>query len=105
MNISRRRFLKRSVLAASLPFGTATLKTSETKLAEEAHGGRLVLWYEKPARDLVEALPVGNGRLGAMVFGGTASERLQLNEDTLYAVDFMIPIIARHSQPCPRPAD
>ena len=46
---------------------------------------RLVLWYEKPATQWVEALPVGNGRLGAMVFGGTASERLQLNEDTLYA--------------------
>lgn len=44
----------------------------------------LVLWYDRPAREWTEALPVGNGRLGAMVFGGTASERLQLNEDTLY---------------------
>src|SRR6188474_2597512 len=43
------------------------------------------LWYETPARVWTEALPIGNGRLGAMVFGGTASERLQLNEDTLYA--------------------
>ncbi|HUG72248.1 MAG TPA: glycoside hydrolase family 95 protein [Steroidobacteraceae bacterium] len=46
---------------------------------------QLVLWYEKPATRWVEALPVGNGRLGAMVFGGISSERLQLNEDTLYA--------------------
>jgi alpha-L-fucosidase 2 len=45
----------------------------------------LVLWYDKPATQWVEALPIGNGRLGAMVFGGAASERLQLNEDTLYA--------------------
>jgi alpha-L-fucosidase 2 len=44
-----------------------------------------VLWYEKPATQWTEALPVGNGRLGAMVFGGTGNERLQLNEDTLYA--------------------
>src|SRR4030095_13079241 len=85
MNISRRRFLKRSVLAATLPFGSATSKASQTKLCEVAHGDRLVLWYEEPAREWVEALPIGNGRFGAMVFGGTASERLQLNEDTLYA--------------------
>jgi len=45
-----------------------------------------VLWYDKPAQDwMKEALPIGNGRLGAMVFGGTASERIQLNEDTLWA--------------------
>ncbi|AJP72516.1 glycoside hydrolase family 95 protein [Sphingomonas hengshuiensis] len=42
------------------------------------------LWYRQPAAKWVEALPVGNGRIGAMVFGGTAQERLQLNEDTLY---------------------
>ena len=44
-----------------------------------------VLWYEKPAAQWVEALPVGCGRLGAMVFGGTAEERIQFNEDTLWA--------------------
>ena len=43
------------------------------------------LWYERPAGQWVEALPVGNGRLGAMVFGGINLERLQLNEDTLWA--------------------
>ncbi|MCA1614302.1 MAG: glycoside hydrolase family 95 protein, partial [Acidobacteria bacterium] len=42
------------------------------------------MWYDRPAREWTEALPVGNGRLGAMIFGGAASERLQLNEDTLY---------------------
>ena len=42
------------------------------------------LWYRQPAVAWTEALPVGNGRLGAMVFGGTATERLQLNEDTLW---------------------
>lgn len=46
---------------------------------------KLALWYDRPAAEWTEALPVGNGRLGAMVFGGVARERLQLNEDTLYA--------------------
>src|SRR5574340_595018 len=45
----------------------------------------LRLWYRQPAPDWNEALPVGNGRLGAMIFGGVAEERLQLNEDTLYS--------------------
>jgi alpha-L-fucosidase 2 len=45
----------------------------------------LKLWYRRPAAQWVEALPVGNGRLGAMVFGGIEQERLQLNEDTLWA--------------------
>ncbi len=44
-----------------------------------------VLWYRRPAEAWHEALPVGNGRLGAMVFGGVGTERLQLNDDTLYA--------------------
>ena len=42
------------------------------------------LWYRQPAKEWHEALPLGNGRLGAMVFGGVAVERLQLNEDTLW---------------------
>jgi len=44
-----------------------------------------ILWYEQPARDWQrEALPIGNGALGAMVFGGVGTERLQLNEKTLW---------------------
>jgi alpha-L-fucosidase 2 len=42
----------------------------------------LTLWYDAPAKNWNEALPVGNGRLGAMVFGGAQRERLQLNEET-----------------------
>jgi alpha-L-fucosidase 2 len=42
------------------------------------------LWYGQPAQKWVEALPVGSGRLGAMVFGGTVDERIQFNEDTLW---------------------
>ena len=43
------------------------------------------LWYDTPAQNWNEALPIGNGRLGAMVFGGTDKEQLQLNENTLYS--------------------
>lgn len=46
---------------------------------------RLKLWYRQPAGQWDEALPVGNGRLGAMVFGGVELERLQLNEETIWA--------------------
>ena len=44
-----------------------------------------VLWYRRPAQQWGEALPVGNGRLGGMVFGGVSRERIQLNDDALWA--------------------
>ncbi len=42
------------------------------------------LWYQQPAEVWEEALPIGNGRLGGMVFGNTDTERIQLNEDSLW---------------------
>ncbi len=76
--ITRRRFLAEAgVAAATFPF-VSSIFTSATD-------DTLVLWYDKPASEWTEALPVGNGRLGAMIFGGPASEQIQLNEDTLYA--------------------
>ena len=45
----------------------------------------LKLWYAQPAKGWTEALPIGNGRLGAMVYGGIEREHLQLNEDTLWS--------------------
>ncbi|MBT8045060.1 MAG: glycoside hydrolase family 95 protein, partial [Verrucomicrobiae bacterium] len=53
---------------------------AETPLVSDAQ-----LWYAQPAKNWTEALPVGNGRLGAMVFGGTTTERIQLNEESLWA--------------------
>ncbi len=44
-----------------------------------------ILWYKQPASKWVEALPVGNGRMGAMVFGDPNHERIQLNEETIWA--------------------
>jgi alpha-L-fucosidase 2 len=52
--------------------------------SEKALNPSLVLWYNKPASDWTEALPVGNGRLGAMVYGGTEKEIIQFNEETLW---------------------
>ncbi len=43
------------------------------------------LWYTKPAREWIDALPIGNGRLGGMVFGGIKNEQVQLNEESLWA--------------------
>ena len=44
-----------------------------------------VLWYKQPAHKWLEALPLGNGRIGAMAFGTVGKERLQLNEESLWA--------------------
>ena len=71
--------------------GTAALALgAQSSLLDAAVGDRFVpkplsLWYRQPAEEWVQALPVGNGRLGAMVFGGIALERLQLNEDTFFS--------------------
>jgi alpha-L-fucosidase 2 len=50
-----------------------------------ARADERLLWYRRPARRWTEALPLGNGRLGAMVFGGVMKERIQLNEESLWA--------------------
>ncbi|MEI8289167.1 MAG: glycoside hydrolase family 95 protein [Verrucomicrobiota bacterium] len=46
--------------------------------------GQHQLWYQQPAKKWAEALPLGNGRLGAMVFGGVSDEHIQFNESTLW---------------------
>ena len=66
------------ILAAFLVFITHTR-------ADAQQGSDLKLWYDKPATRWVEALPVGNGRLGAMVYGDPCCETWQLNENTVWA--------------------
>jgi alpha-L-fucosidase 2 len=66
-------------LGASLVLGVS-LASSHALASDHA----LTLWYTQPATKWVEALPIGNGRLGAMIFGGITSEHLQFNEDTLW---------------------
>ncbi len=56
-----------------------------SNIEEQAFNPSTLLWYEKPASKWEEALPVGNGRLGAMVFGQSGEERIQLNEETYWS--------------------
>jgi alpha-L-fucosidase 2 len=79
--LTRRSFLVSAGLALAWPGLASATVVAETKDRRDS----LSLWYDKPAGPWVEALPVGNGRLGAMVFGRAAQERVQLNEDTLFA--------------------
>jgi alpha-L-fucosidase 2 len=64
---------------------TVAMLFSAVMLSRVVLAEPLTLWYEQPAQKWVEALPVGNGRLGAMVFGGVERERLQLNENTVWS--------------------
>jgi len=57
----------------------------DPRVSHAASIGELTLWYGEPAGAWTEALPVGNGRLGAMVFGGVEAERIALNEETVWA--------------------
>ncbi len=52
--------------------------------AQDASDNSLCLWYAQLAEKWTDALPIGNGRMGAMVFGGVPDERIQFNEDTLW---------------------
>ena len=101
------RYITVGLLVASALFGVLVVAAQEPPQAVRLSGAAqppaspLSLWYRAPASDRpldppgasgrdanqewVRALPVGNGRLGAMVFGGVVHERLQLNEDTLWA--------------------
>lgn len=71
--------LRSIALLAVLALGAARLGA-----AEPPPSATTALWYEKPAQHWVEALPIGNGRMGGMIFGGLATERLQINEQTLW---------------------
>ena len=55
------------------------------QIATAQQGSELKMWYNKPASVWNEALPIGNGRLGAMVFGDPANEKIQLNEGTFWS--------------------
>jgi alpha-L-fucosidase 2 len=89
-DLTRRKLLAAGVAgagAAMLPSGwTATARAGVVPPAGVLAAGDLALWYDEPAgTDWLRALPIGNGRLGAMVFGNIDTERVQLNEDTVWA--------------------
>jgi len=79
-SVTRRDFLATSGLAAP-----ALLLDGAAQTQPLSFDPALRLWYRQPAPDWNEALPLGNGRLGAMIFGGVRTEHLQLNESTLYS--------------------
>lgn len=76
MSFTRRQFI------GSIP---AVAAAAEAALAAENKTAETTIWFDKPAEKWTDALPVGNGRLGAMVFGGVKNERLQLNHDCLWS--------------------
>ncbi len=63
----------------------ALLLATTVSARRQVEGGPLTLWYKAPAADWNGALPVGNGRLGAMICGNADDELLQLNDNTLYS--------------------
>jgi alpha-L-fucosidase 2 len=63
-----------------LPILIAFIQPATAKIESD----NLKIWYNKPAQKWTEALPVGNGRLGAMIFGGVENDRIQFNEETLW---------------------
>jgi alpha-L-fucosidase 2 len=65
-------------LSLILAMGAGQLRAQQTD-------NKLKLWYKEPAVEWTQALPLGNGRVGAMVFGGTNEELIQLNEATLWS--------------------
>ena len=83
LNPTRRHFLG---LAGST-LATSQIKRvfAQTAPTQPALHRSHTLWFEKPAPQWADALPLGNGRLGAMVFGGHTTERIALNEDTLWS--------------------
>lgn len=83
MEIGRRSLIKAG-LAGSALASSGLASSSAAQPGADAITNTM-LWYDSPASQWTEALPIGNGRLGAMVFGGVKRERLQLNVDTLWS--------------------
>ena len=73
-------------LIAALSASAAFAEISSERVAVPAHPvSEARLFYDAPAQVWTEALPLGNGRLGAMVYGGVAKELVPINEDTIWS--------------------
>ncbi|HEV2323474.1 MAG TPA: glycoside hydrolase family 95 protein, partial [Terracidiphilus sp.] len=82
---SRRRFLRSATLASAAMAQQRSLKSvAEVPQPASVPDRRHFIFFEQPATQWPDAIPVGNGRLGAVVFGATSKERLQLNEETVW---------------------
>ena len=82
MSFSRRDFIQ-TVLMWGAAMAVRIRGSASGSRAKDSPGPEL--WYRQPAAEWNEALPVGNGRLGAMIFGRPGEERIQLNVDSLWA--------------------
>lgn len=71
-------------LALKIPRGHRIIQAKLAGQAPPPADPELTPWLRQPAREWVEAFPVGNGRLGGMIHGGVSCEQIQLNEDTLW---------------------
>ena len=71
-----------SIFGFTSPSFCLTIKLSESRERRQKMGSHM-LHYTAPARDWNEALPLGNGKIGMMVFGGVSENRIQLNEETI----------------------
>jgi alpha-L-fucosidase 2 len=83
--MDRRQFVQSFMAAVGASLARGEASAWQQPRASSSRAPRLRLWYPRAAVRWVEALPVGNGRLGAMVFGDVNRERLQLNDDTLWS--------------------
>lgn len=70
---------------AKKPNSTTLKESAKFSSLEQAPESRLSLWYKQPAKQWTDAMPIGNGRLGAMVYGGIQKEIIQLNEESIWA--------------------
>src|SRR4051812_34759070 len=85
LKVTRRTALQSALALGAVSAGVTRVAASDDRPPDEPPFERNRLWYRQPAEVWTEALPIGNGRIGAMIYGGVARERLQLNDDTLYA--------------------
>ena len=63
------------------------ISSSCTRISQTEQASNDLLWYDHPAEDWEEALPLGNGRIGVMVYGKTSNERIHLNDDSMWPGD------------------
>jgi alpha-L-fucosidase 2 len=73
MHCRRRKMLKKAILLTAASLASATANSNSR------------LWYDQPAERWTDALPIGNGRLGAMIYGRTDSETIQINEESVWS--------------------
>jgi len=89
-SIMKKLFFPLSIAAvmALVPFCEAAVTTHSQNASDTQQFSLHTLWYQHPAKDWqMEALPIGNGKLGAMVFGKVAREQFMFNEDSLWIGD------------------